>query len=72
MNKLRWQPLLCYTPATGRLARYAPVKTRCIAGVKFEWNQTAVVVPEEWRAGLGSPEVWKLIDQFRVTGEVLA
>jgi hypothetical protein len=65
---MKWQPVLCYTPATGRIVRYAPVKTRCIPGRRFEWNDTAVVVPEEWRSKLG--EAWHLIERFRATGEI--
>lgn len=69
---MKWQPVLCYTPATGRIVRYAPVKTRCVAGLKFEWNSTAVLVPEDWREGLGDPKVWPLLEKFRLTGEVAA
>lgn len=67
---LKWRPLLCYTPATGRLVRYAPVKTRCIPGARFERNSVAVIVPPEWCCGLGDTAAWAVIERFRLTGDV--
>jgi len=63
-------PLLCITPATGRIVRYARRALSDVHGVGYALDVREVELPEESRTLLGDPGVWGAVESFRVRGAV--
>ncbi len=64
------QPLLSLTPATGRIVRYAARRLMHTHGVALQLDEREIEVPTEWCTTLGRPDVWPLVESFRVKGTV--